>query len=97
MSLFIRYKPEKQQLMALARCKSPENKALIDLFETALQDVLEALVVADDQTTINRLQGKASVLKNSSLRLKNRKGCWSVIDAFFVLANHYVDRTPNGA
>ena len=45
--------------MALARCKSPENKALVELFEMVLRDVLEALVVADDQTTINRLQGKA--------------------------------------
>ena len=74
MSLFIRYKPEKQQLMALARCKSPENKALIDLFETALQDVLEALVVADDQTTINRLQGKASVLKEFLIAVEESQG-----------------------
>ena len=74
MSLFIRYKPEKQQLMALARCKSPENKALIDLFETALQDVLEALVVADDQTTINRLQGKASVLEEFLIAVEESQG-----------------------
>lgn len=74
MSLFIRYKPEKQQLMALARCKSPENKALIELFETALGDVIEALVVADDQTTINRLQGKASVLKEFLIAVEESQG-----------------------
>ena len=74
MSLFIRYKPEKQQLMALVRCKSPENKALIELFETALQDILEALVVADDHTTINRLQGKASVLKEFLVAVEESQG-----------------------
>jgi len=56
--------------MALVRCKSPENKALIELFEMALRDILEALVVADDQTTINRLQGKASVLKEFLLAVE---------------------------
>ena len=74
MSLFIRYKPEKQQLMALARCKSPENKALVELFEIVLRDVLEALVVADDQTTINRLQGKASVLKEFLIAVEESQG-----------------------
>jgi hypothetical protein len=74
MSLFIRYKPEKQQLMALARCKSPENKALVELFEMVLRDVLEALVVADDQTTINRLQGKASVLKEFLIAVEESQG-----------------------
>ena len=74
MSLFIRYKPERQQLMALARCKSPENKALVELFEIVLRDVLEALVVADDQTTINRLQGKASVLKEFLIAVEESQG-----------------------
>ena len=74
MSLFIRYKPEKQQLMALARCKTPENKALVELFEMVLRDVLEALVVADDQTTINRLQGKASVLKEFLIAVEESQG-----------------------
>lgn len=74
MSLFIRYKSEKQQLMALARCKSPENKALIDLFELALQDVLEALVVADNQTAVARLQGKASILKEFLTAVEESQG-----------------------
>jgi len=63
MSQFIGYKPEKQQLMALVRCKSPENKALLELFEAKLAEVLDSLVKADDPATIHRLQGKATVLK----------------------------------
>ena len=52
----------------------PENKALVELFEMVLRDVLEALVVADDQTTINRLQGKASVLKEFLIAVEESQG-----------------------
>ena len=60
--------------MALARCKTPENKALVELFEMVLRDVREALVVADDQTTINRVQGKASVLKEFLIAVEESQG-----------------------
>jgi hypothetical protein len=63
MSMFIGHKPKKQQLTALSRCRLPENQALLDLFEAKLNEVKDSLLVANDQVTMYRLQGKASVLK----------------------------------
>jgi len=62
MGIFLGHKPDRQHIQALARCKQPENKALLDMIQKAADEAKASLVTADDQVRIHRLQGRAEVL-----------------------------------
>jgi predicted acetyltransferase len=62
MAIFVGHKADRRHIQALARCKQPENEALIELFEKVLEDTKMSLVVADDPARIHRLQGRAELL-----------------------------------
>ena len=54
---------DRQQLQALARCKT-DMPPLLKLFEKALEEVKTALVRTDDTEYFRRLQGKALVIED---------------------------------
>ncbi len=64
MKIFIGHKPDRQHIQALAQCKRPENAPLLKLIAEALDSTKTALVTADDQLRIHRLQGRAEVLRD---------------------------------
>lgn len=57
-------KLDRQQLIALVRCSSPEMASLVPLFEKVLDDTKAALVRTDDLGHFQRLQGRAQVIED---------------------------------
>jgi hypothetical protein len=64
MKTFVGVKPDRQHMQALMRCKQPESTVLLDLFKVKLEEVKAALVKADDQVQMYRLQGQAIALSD---------------------------------
>lgn len=64
MKIFVGQKPDRKHIQALHRCKLPENEALLELFQTKLDEVKTSLVLAEDPVRIHRLQGRAEVLSD---------------------------------
>lgn len=62
MKIFVGNKPDRQQIQALMRCKLPDSEALLALFRVRLEETKTALIAAEDQVRIHRLQGRAEVL-----------------------------------
>ena len=62
MKIFVGQKPDRKHIQALYRCKHPESEALLELFQTKLDEVKTALIQAEDPVRIHRLQGRAEVL-----------------------------------
>lgn len=62
MKIFVGYKPDRQHIQALMRCKLPENEALLALFKARLEETKSALVSAEDYARVCKLQGRAEVL-----------------------------------
>ena len=62
MKIFVGHKPDRKHIQALYRCKLPEHEALLDLFQTKLDEVKTALIQAEDPVRIHRLQGRAEAL-----------------------------------
>lgn len=55
-------RPDRQQILALQRCKLPENAALVELFRQRLEETKQSLTAAEEPVRIYRLQGRAEVL-----------------------------------
>jgi hypothetical protein len=62
MAIFIDHKTDRQQIQALARCKQPDNEALLALLRHVLEETKVSLVSASDQVRLHRLQGRAELI-----------------------------------
>lgn len=60
MGSFFGHKPDKQHVRALYECR---NTKIVGAFAAKLSETTESLIKATDQVTINRLQGKALLIK----------------------------------
>lgn len=64
MNMFLPANGAPQHVQALARCSTPEMRALLELFERVTQDTFQALAKADEAYRVHRLQGRIEVLKD---------------------------------
>ena len=64
MSIFLGSRSERKHVMALNKCRTQENEALLSLFKLKLEETEAALIEADETVRIHRLQGRAQVLKD---------------------------------
>ena len=63
-NMFLSSGTNKQQLIALAKCRYPELKHLVELFEEQKKVAINSLLRADEPTRIYRLQERVVVLEN---------------------------------
>lgn len=64
MSIFLGNRSERKHVQALSKCRMPENEALLSLFKLKLEETKSALIEAEDQVRIHRLQGRAELLRD---------------------------------
>lgn len=55
---------DRQEQQALARCGTPEMRALLTLFEKLSAETQESLIAAEEVSRIHRLQGRAEFLRD---------------------------------
>jgi hypothetical protein len=64
MNLFLSGESTRKEVEALNKCRLPELKDLIALFEKLELDTLRSLAKADESARIYRLQGRSEVLRD---------------------------------
>ena len=63
MNLFLSSKSDLKSVMALVRCRQPDNEGLLAIFKQLLDETKSALIEADGEH-FRRLQGRAKVLQD---------------------------------
>jgi hypothetical protein len=63
MNIFLDGSSDRKAVLALARCRQPENEGLLTLFKQLLEETKSSLIEADGDR-FRQLQGRAKVMQD---------------------------------